>query len=68
MSDIPSFPYASPVAQAGLRQGDVVRELNKHPVKNARDLVSLSEALKPEEKLLLQVWSGGKSGYVAIPR
>jgi alcohol dehydrogenase, propanol-preferring len=68
MSDIPSFPYASPVAQAGLRQGDVVRELNKHPVKNARDLVSLSEALKPEEKLPLQVWSGGKSGYVAIPR
>jgi serine protease Do len=56
----------SAAAQAGLRKGDVIRELNKHTVKNARELVAGAQVLKGGEKLLLQIWSEGKSGYVAL--
>jgi serine protease Do len=55
-----------PVGKAGLRQGDVIRELNKHPVSTARELVDLTEELAANQKILLQVWSEGKSGYVAV--
>ena len=56
----------SPAAQAGLREGDVIQEVNKQPVKNARDLVALTKKLKPNEKILIRVWSKGRSGYVAL--
>ena len=57
---------ASPAAQAGLREGDVIQEANKQPVKNAKDLVALSKKLKPNEKILMRVYSQGRSGYVAL--
>jgi len=57
---------ASPAAQAGLREGDVIQELNKKPVKNAKGLVAFSKKLKPNEKILMRVYSQGRSGYVAL--
>ncbi len=57
---------ASPAAQAGLRAGDVIQEINKESVKNAKDLVALSKKLKPNEKILMRVYSQGRSGYVAL--
>jgi serine protease Do len=59
---------SSPAGQAGLRQGDIIRELNKRPIKNAQEFVTISQSLKADEKVLLQVWSQGKSGYVALQR
>ena len=56
----------SPAAKAGLREGDVIQEVNKQPVKNAKDLVAISKRLKPNEKILIRVWSQGRSGYVAL--
>jgi serine protease Do len=56
----------STMRQAGLREGDVIREVNKHPIKNAQELATLSQSLKENERVLLQVWSEGKSGYVAL--
>lgn len=56
----------SPAAKAGLREGDVIQEVNKQPVKSARDLVAISKRLKPNEKILIRVWSQGRSGYVAL--
>jgi serine protease Do len=56
----------SPAAQAGLREGDVIQEVNKQAVKNAKDLVALTKKLKPNEKILMRVWSQGRSGYVAL--
>src|SRR5213083_1336021 len=32
----------SPAAKAGLREGDVIQEVNKQPVKNAKDMVAMS--------------------------
>jgi serine protease Do len=63
---IVAIDTASPAAQAGLRMGDVIQEVNKQPVKNAKDLVALSNKLKPNEKILMRVYSQGRSGYVAL--
>jgi serine protease Do len=57
---------SSPAAQAGLRVGDVIQEVNKQPIKNAKDLVALSKKLKPNEKVLMRVYSQGRSGYIAL--
>jgi serine protease Do len=56
----------SPAAKAGLREGDVIQEVNKQPVKSAKDLVAISKKLKPNEKILIRVWSQGRSGFVAL--
>src|SRR5205809_1661493 len=56
----------SPAGKAGLREGDVIQEVNKQPVKNAKDLVAITKKLKPNEKILLRVYSQGRSGYVAL--
>jgi S1-C subfamily serine protease len=55
-----------PAGKTGLREGDVIQEVNKQPVKNAKDLVVVSKKLKPNEKILLRVYSQGRSGYVAL--
>jgi len=56
----------SPAGKAGLREGDVIQEVNKQPVKNAKDLAAVSKKLKPTEKILIRVYSQGRSGYVAL--
>jgi serine protease Do len=56
----------SPAGKAGLREGDVIQEVNKQPVRNAKDLVAISKKLKPNEKILMRFWSQGRSGYVAV--
>ena len=54
-----------PTEKSGLREGDVIQEVNKQPVKSAKDLLAISKRLKPNEKILMRVYSQGRSGYVA---
>jgi serine protease Do len=56
----------SAAAKAGLREGDVIQDVNKQPVKSAKDLVAISKKLKPNEKILIRFYSHGRSGYVAL--
>jgi serine protease Do len=56
----------SAAAKAGLREGDVIEDVNKQPVKSAKDLVAISKKLKPNEKNLIRFYSHGRSGYVAL--
>ena len=56
----------SPAAKAGLREGDVIEDVNKQPVKRAKDLLAITKKLKPNEKILIRVYSQGRSGYVAL--
>ena len=56
----------SPAEKAGLREGDVIQEVNKQPVKGAKDLLAISKKLGPNEKILIRVYSQGRSGYVAL--
>jgi len=57
-------------AEAGLRIGDVIREINKKPVTSADEAVELSEKIK-EETVLLRVWTPdgngrGSNRYVVV--
>ena len=48
-------------AEAGLRAGDVILEINRQPVRNAEEAVAMSEKIKGDNTLL-RVWSPGSGG------
>jgi serine protease Do len=49
----------SNAADAGLRAGDVIMEINRQPVHSAEDAVALSDKAKGD-RILLRVWRGGE--------
>jgi serine protease Do len=55
----------SAAAEAGLKPGDVILEINHHAVKNADDAVKLTEHAKSKQTLL-HVWSGQGSHYMVV--
>ena len=55
----------SPSAKQGLREGDIILELNRKPVTNAQEAVRLSEEIKGPQVLVL-IWRNGRTRYVAI--
>ncbi len=55
----------SAAADAGLKQGDIIQEINRQPVKTAEEAVKMTE--HPKDKVtLLRVWSNGGSHYVVV--
>jgi serine protease Do len=56
---------ASPAARQGLREGDVILELDRKPVKNAEDAVRLSEEIEGP-KVLVRVWREGRSRFMVV--
>jgi serine protease Do len=58
--DTPSF-------EAGLREGDVVQEINHERVSSAEEAVDLSEKAKGKSALL-RVWSHGASHFVVVKK
>ncbi len=56
--DIPAF-------EAGLRQGDVILEINRKPVNNAEDAVEISKHIQ-DKRILLRVFSRGGSRYLVV--
>ena len=55
----------SAAAEAGLKPGDVITEINRHTVKSADDAVKLTEHAK-DKTTLLHVWSGKGSHYLVV--
>ena len=55
----------SPAAEAGLKSGDIIQEINRHPVKNADDAVKLTEEAK-DKRTLVRVWENGGSRYLVV--
>jgi serine protease Do len=51
--------------EAGLREGDVILEINRKKVTSADDAVELSDKIK-EKNILLRVWSNGGSHYLVV--
>ena len=51
--------------EAGLREGDVILEINHQPVKNAQDAVNLTNSRSGNETLV-KVWSHGGSHYLTV--
>jgi serine protease Do len=58
---VSSVDQDSNAAEAGLRSGDVIIEINRQPVRSADDAVALSEKGKGD-RILLRVWRGGEGG------
>ncbi|HNQ87633.1 MAG TPA: DegQ family serine endoprotease [Verrucomicrobiota bacterium] len=55
----------SAAAEAGLRPGDVILEINRIAVQNADDAVRLTESPK-DKTTLLRIWRDGNRHYVVV--
>jgi len=55
----------SAAAEAGLRPGDVIQEINRKPVRNAEEAVRLTEK-GSDKTTLLRVWRNGGSRFVVV--
>jgi S1-C subfamily serine protease len=50
-------------AQAGLRQNDIITEINRHPVTNSDDAVKYCKDAKGDQ-ILVKIWRRDRSGGV----
>jgi len=62
---VQSIDATSPSAQQGLREGDVILELDRHPVHNAEEAVKLSEEIKGP-KVMVLIWRSGGTRFIVI--
>jgi len=51
---------------AGLRQGYVIEEINRKPVRNAAEAMAFSREVKKGEPVLLRVWGEGQSRFFTL--
>ncbi len=56
-----------PAQRAGIRRGDVILELNRHPVKKPEDVAGLIGKMKEGEMALLRVRRGDQAIFLAVP-
>ena len=56
----------SPADDAGLAPGDVILEVNRHPVEDADNLVSQLHSEPAGKDVLLLVWANGGASYLVI--
>lgn len=56
----------SPAAKAGLKENDIIMEVNGQKITEDNPLASLISRAKPEDKLTLKVWRDGKELSVAV--
>ena len=56
-------PYSS-ADKSGLRQGDVILEINRQPVKSASQAGTLLAKVPAGESVGLLVWRGGQEAFV----
>jgi serine protease Do len=56
----------SPAAEAGLKPGAVIQEINHKPVKSADEAVKLTEKSEKNKRTLVRVWENGGSHYVVV--
>ena len=57
---------SGPAAEAGLRRGDVVREINRLPIRDLDDYEAATTNLKTDSAVLILVQRRGNNHYVAI--
>lgn len=53
--------------RAGLRQGYVLTEINRTPIKTVGDVATALGAIKSGKAVIVRVWSGGQNQYISIP-
>ncbi len=57
---------ASPADEAGLAPGDVILEIDRHPIPSAQQFISEVHANPAGKDLLLLVWSKGNASYRVV--
>lgn len=56
----------SQAAESGLREGDVIREVNRKPVKSVEDFERIVRTLSPKERVLLLITRGQATMFLTI--
>jgi serine protease Do len=56
----------SPAAEAGIRTGDVIKQVNRKPVKNVEDFVLKVERATDKDNVLLLIQRGQNSLFAAV--
>jgi len=56
----------SPAAEAGIRRGDVIQEVNRKQVENVEEFGRAIEEAKSQESILFLIRRGDTSLYVTI--
>jgi serine protease Do len=51
---------------AGLRKGDVILEMNRKALTNADEAVAAGDKIGKDERVLLHVWSSGRTEYLVL--
>jgi serine protease Do len=57
---------SSPAEDAGLAQGDIIVEVNRHPVQSAQNFASEVHSAPAGKDLLLLVWAKGGASYRVV--
>lgn len=61
-------PQDSPAYESGLRAGNVIQEINRSPIRSAREALLYSRMLE-DGQVLLRIWRRGEgSGYLVIEK
>jgi serine protease Do len=63
---IQSVRSGSAADAAGLAPGDVILQVDRHPVANSQEFLNQVHAIPAGHNVLLLVWSQGGTGYVVI--
>lgn len=61
-----SIDLWSSAARAGIKPGDVIREVNRQPIRSAADFQAVARTLSPGAPVLMRVQRGDVALYVAI--
>lgn len=56
----------SPADEAGVREGDVILEINRHEVRSVRDFEKVTAGLKKDQNVLLRINRRGAALYVSV--
>jgi serine protease Do len=56
----------SPAAEAGIQEGDVILEINRHEVRSVKDFEKTTAELKKDQNVLLRINRRGASLYLSI--
>jgi serine protease Do len=52
--------------RAGLAQGDVIQQINRHPVKSVKDYEKIAAGLKKDQQALLLINRRGASLFITV--
>jgi len=56
----------SPAADAGIQKGDVIQEVNRHPVKDVKEFVQMVQRTQKKETVLLFIQRGPNNLFAAV--